>query len=116
MSTTDLASQFLRAASVVSDQFGVDPLLDKSVAFLSNISIYSNHTVRPDERGAPDLISFREYGTEDLWWVILAYNGIGSYTDILEGLILRIPDRASVTSTLSRNSTKNTRIQRVITI
>lgn len=116
MSTTDLASQFLRASSVVSDEYGVDPLLDRTVSNLSSIGVYVNHTVKPDERGAPDLIAFREYGTEDLWWVILAYNGIGSYTSITEGLILKVPDLASVTATLTRNSIKNTRIQRVITI
>lgn len=31
--------------------------------------------IRPHEEGRPDLISQRIYGTTDLWWFIMWYNG-----------------------------------------
>lgn len=84
-------NKFYRAFAIVTDAYGVDPLLDKIVPKLMKITAYKNHEVRQDERGAPDLISFREYGSEDYWWHILAYNGICRFRDLVEGLTIKIP-------------------------
>lgn len=116
MATIDLTSKYLRNFAVTTDKFGIDPLLDKVVPRLRLIQTYKVHIVSQDERGAPDLIAFREYGTEDLWWVVLGYNGIGSYSDIIEGTNLKIASLTSVISLITENSIRPNKTQRVITI
>lgn len=112
----DFSSKYLRFYAVTSDVYGIDPLLDKVVPELMKISVYSTHEVTQDERGAPDLISLREYGTDELWWIVMQYNGIGSYKRIVEGITLKIPQHASVISAITHNTIRETNVQRVITI
>lgn len=111
-----LDSKYARFYAVVADQHGIDPLKDKVIPGLLKIESYRPHVVTQDERGAPDLISLRKYNTEKLWWVILAYNGIASYKDIIEGTQLRIPSLSSVVAAITENSVSSNRPQRVITI
>lgn len=89
-------NKFFRVYAITSDQYGIDPFMDKVVPKLMTITQYEIHDVSADERAAPDLISYKRYGTEDYWWHILAYNAISSYRDIVEGLSLRIPDLGSI--------------------
>ena len=91
-------NRFHRVFAVVSDQYGIDPLLDKVTPKLLGITAYTNHEVRQDERGAPDLISLNEYGTEDFWWHIMTYNGICRFRDIVEGQTLKIPSLGAIVS------------------
>lgn len=92
----DFNNRFFRIYSVTVDKYGIDPLRDKIVPKLNEVTSYSNHAVTQEERGAPDLISFREYGSEDYWWHIMAYNGICRFRDIVEGMTLRIPTLGSI--------------------
>lgn len=40
----------------------------------------------------PDLVSFKAYGSPDLWWVIYEFNMIRDpFFELLQGQILRIP-------------------------
>ncbi len=110
------SNSFNRSFSIVTDSFGIDPLRDKLIPKITSIIHYTIHVVTQDERGAPDLISLREYKTEGLWWIIMAYNGIGRYQLIVEGLQLKIPDYSAVLSLMSQNSVRPDRIQRVVTI
>lgn len=105
MYTIDLDNRFYRVFSSTMDKLGIDPMLDRVVPHLRNIEVYTNHSVTQDERGSPDLISFRQYGTEDFWWHILAFNGICSYRDIVEGLTLKIPDIGAIVSITNDNTT-----------
>jgi len=114
--TPNFSSKFYRVFSVTPDEHGIDPLLDKIVPHLKTLSKYSVHPVTQDERGAPDLISLREYGTDELWWMLMAYNGIGHYKNIVEGVMLKIPDYAALVAVNSQNTIRPDRIQRVITI
>ncbi len=113
---TYLSSKYQRVYSVIFDSYGIDPILDTLVPEILKIQTYTFHTVVQDERGAPDLISLREYGTDELWWMMLAYNGIGSYKDIVEGTVLMIPNYAALIRVTSYNSIRPTTIPRVITI
>lgn len=88
----DLSNRFHRVFSITSDKFGIDPLRDKLIPYIVAITEYKNHEVLQDERGSPDLISFREYNSEDFWWHILTYNGICSYRDLVEGTTIKIPN------------------------
>jgi hypothetical protein len=110
----DLSSKHLRSYGIVTDRYGIDPLLDKVVPSIQNITTYTTYVVQQDERGSPDLISYRNYGSQDLWWHILVYNGIALYKDIVEGMVLRIPEYASIISvmTTSELSTRNVKIAR----
>jgi len=114
--TPDFTSKFYRVFSIIVDKHGVDPLLDRTVLQLKRITRYTVHKVTQDERAAPDLISLREYGTDELWWMLMAYNGIGHYKTIVEGLNLKIPDYAALLAINSQNAVRPDRIQRVVTI
>ena len=92
----NLNNRFYRVYAATVDRHGVDPLLDRVIPHLRSITAFKNHDVTQDERGAPDLISFREYGNEDFWWHILAYNGICSYRDVVEGTTLKIPNLGDI--------------------
>lgn len=116
MSIDILGSKYQRFYSVQSDKYGVDPILDRVCVDVHTISNFKNHTISEDERGAPDLISLKEYGTVELWWVILSYNGIGSNKSIVEGKVIKIPDFASVIALITKNTVRPDKIQRVITI
>ena len=91
MYNLNLNNKFHRVFAITVDKHGIDPLLDKVVPRLRSITSYTNYEVKQDERGAPDLISFRAYGTEDFWWHIMAYNGICRFRDIVQGTTLKIP-------------------------
>ena len=112
---TTFDSKFLRVHSVVADKYGIDPLLDKTVPLIQAISRFTYHAVVQSEKGAPDLIAYNEYGTEALYWVITAYNGICLFSDIIEGIKIKIPDYTAVITVLN-GSTIQTERPRVITI
>ena len=45
----------------------------------------------------PDLISYKNYGTVDFWWIICLVNGIENPLDDLEeGQILKIPNQFDI--------------------
>lgn len=94
----DFNNRYLRAFSIHTDAAGIDPLRDSVVDALSEIQSYSTHVVTSAERGSPDVISLNVYGDDSFWWHIMAYNGICRYNDIVEDLVLRIPDIASIIS------------------
>lgn len=112
----ELASKYQRLYAVVTDDYGIDPLRDTLVPAILKITNYTIHEISQHERAAPDLISLQEYGTDQLWWFIMVYNGIGSYRDIVEGNALKIPDITSIISIVTHNSIRPTQIARVISI
>lgn len=96
MYQVDFSNRFFRVFAITTDAYGIDPLKDKIALKLLNIQTYTYHTVNQAERGAPDLISFEEYGKEDYWWHIMAYNGIYRFNQIVEGTVIKIPELASI--------------------
>jgi hypothetical protein len=50
------------------------------------------YTVDGRDINRPDLISYRVYGTSDLWWYILNYNTIHDPFSLVVGQKLKIPD------------------------
>ena len=112
----DLTSRYQRFFAITSDRFGVDPLRDKLVPQLMKIKNFSVHTVTQDERAAPDLISLREYNSDEFWWCVMAYNGVCSYKDIVEGKSLRIPSLTEMISVVTEQTLRPNVTSRVITI
>ena len=50
--------------------------------------------VKSDEQFNPDLIAYREYGDEKLYWIILMANNIfDPFTDLPAGKTIRIPNK-----------------------
>lgn len=112
----ELNSKYQRIHSVLSDKFGIDPLRDRLIPLINKIQSYETHQVQQDERAAPDLISERRYGSDEFWWIILAYNGISSYRTLVEGITLKIPNISTVVSIVTENSIRPSSVKRVITI
>lgn len=109
--TVDFSKKSYRSFAIVTDKYGIDPLLDKVVPKVLEIETFYNYTVTQAERGAPDLISFNVYGTEDYYWHIMAYNGIYRYSEFVEGRVLKIPDLASlieITNSIDTTSSQST--------
>jgi hypothetical protein len=115
-SPADMASKYNRVFSIVSDVYGIDPIQDTLIPEIMKIKTYTLHNVTQDERGSPDLIAIREYGIDSVWWMLMAYNGIGSYKQIVEGLSLKVPDFATIISIVTHLSIRPTFVQRVVTI
>lgn len=112
----DINSRYQRFYSITSDNLGIDPLKDRLIKQLMRIANYDIHEILQDERAAPDLISLRRYGTDEFWWHILAYNGICSYRDIVEGKSLRIPAMTEIIGIVTENTLRPNLQSRVVTI
>jgi hypothetical protein len=112
----DLTSRYQRFFSITSDAFGVDPLKDKLVPEIMKIGSYTIHEVTQDERGAPDLISEREYGSDEFWWCLLTYNGICSWRSLVEGTTLRVPNLSALVAVVTQNALRPNSVRRVVTI
>lgn len=111
-----LNSKYQRIFAIVSDGHGVDPIRDRLIPLINAIRSSTPHTVTQDERAAPDLISEREYNTDEFWWIILAYNGISTYRTLVEGLVIRIPNMADIVQVVNENAIRPNKVQRTITI
>lgn len=112
----NFTSKYQRVFAIQSDRYGVDPLRDRLIPLINKIQNYTLHAITQDERAAPDLISIREYNTDEFWWIILAFNGISSYRNLVEGSNLKIPNMSEVVTIVTENSIRPNRVQRVITI
>lgn len=103
-----------RAYSVTIDKYGIDALRDRALPLILAIPTYKNFEIKQHYRGRPDLIANDTYGNVNLWWVIMAYNGICSFREIVEGNGLKIPTSTLVSRILSdvasRQSSKTVRI------
>lgn len=111
-----LTSKYQRVYAVTTDQYGIDALRDKMIPAITKIRGYTNHQVQQDERAAPDLISEREYNSDEFWWIIMAYNGLSTYRSLVEGMILKIPNLSEVVNAVTENSIRPNSVKRTITI
>jgi hypothetical protein len=94
-------SAFIRENLAVFDDFGPDPLRDNGLNAVQNVSTFLNHIVTYQQAARPELISFEAYQTVNLWWAIMAYNGITEVREIVEGSAIKIPDYAELVAALS---------------
>lgn len=91
-------SRFMRQYVVATDSLGIDPLRDRMAEQIQRITSFQWHDVTQAQRGAPDLISYEYYGTEEFWWHIMMYNGINRWRSIVEGMQLKIPHQGALIS------------------
>jgi hypothetical protein len=95
---------FSREANVYVDEYGIDPLNDKGLTAVSNVTRYSIYNINQNHAGRPELISYTFYKTVDLWWAILAYNGISDVRLLTVGTNIRIPDFNELMTRLSQTN------------
>jgi hypothetical protein len=106
-----------RESNIYIDDYGIDPLNDRGLTAISNVTLYSSYTVPQQHAGRPDLIAYKFYKTVDLWWAVLAYNGISDVRSITVGTTIRIPDYNEVLTRLSQTTyTENSSINSSVTI
>jgi hypothetical protein len=91
---------FIYPTTLRSNETVLDITLGKFRHFSQFMSgqITKTHIVQAHEEGRPELISFNEYGTTELWWIILQVNGINSAMDVTPGQNLSIPSVVQVES------------------
>lgn len=94
-----------RESNIQTDEYGVDPLKDRGFIAIKNVLKYENFTVTSDVAGRPDLISDKYYNTVDLWWVILAFNGISDVRGLTSGVIIKVPNYSELISKLTETKT-----------
>lgn len=57
------------------------------------------YRVTSSDHMRPDIISYKVYGVVEFWWVICLVNSISSpLTDLVEGLVLTIPNKLDIYS------------------
>ncbi len=79
----------------------LDLLKAEYIPMLKLVNHYTLYQVTDVHESHPELISFKHYGTIDLWWVICFYNKIiNPITEIVAGKSLRIPDLNQLTRVL----------------
>lgn len=86
-----------------SDGSGNDPLTSKLLGKLPSIPIVAYHTVNAAEECRADNLALKLLGSASLWWILLEYNSLTSVNDLRAGLVLKIPDRKSLTDVLVRS-------------
>lgn len=65
--------------------------------FTQNAETDIIYVVELKTAGRLNTITAMFYGTEDFWWIIAQYNNIlDTYSEIQEGVILRIPDKSTI--------------------
>lgn len=81
-------------------------LVLRSALDLSSDNTDTYVTINQDLQKRPDLISYKAYGTVDLWWVIYEYNKIRDpFFDIQIGQTLKIPALDRVLEAVARINT-----------
>ena len=57
----------------------------------------SYYTIQQSDIQRPDIISFKIYGSQDYWWIIMKYNQIFDiWNDLQEGNVLSVPDKLDI--------------------
>lgn len=82
-----------------------DILTSTFVEKLRNLPIAGSYRVTT-ERFRPDLISYRIYGSEQYKIMLLLYNNMSSYMDIVPGITLLYPSIRSMESILFDNKVR----------
>lgn len=91
----------LRRGHVVVDELGMDPLRDRSFDAIHRVQSWRPYTVTDSDKYNAPLIAYNVYENTELWWAILAYNGIPDAFALKPGTRLRIPDINQLMSALA---------------
>lgn len=80
-------------AEVTINEFG-NSYYDQYFEIKRELSVY---TIKQEDLQRPDLISYKLYGTDQYWWILMKYNQISDpWNDIVEGNIIYVPDSLDI--------------------
>jgi hypothetical protein len=72
-----------------------DPVTANIFADIKDLPAGGQYTVQGKDR-RPDLISFDIYGTTQYYWVIMVYNELQSFNDVVHSQELRFPSLSTL--------------------
>lgn len=104
----------MRRSIMVFDSDGADPIASDNLHLIMEIQDYDDHLVTSSDALNPWLISEDSYGTVELFFVILYYNGLIHATELVEGLEIKIPTATQVRKVL--NNKRKAKESRTATI
>lgn len=77
--------------------------------------IIKTRRIKESEEGAPDLISFQEYGDDQYWWIIMYINKIQDpINELTAGTVIAIPRISDIEEYKNNRASSNTRGEAVI--
>jgi hypothetical protein len=91
-----------------ADEYGNDPLNHVILKQMDKITRDTQHTVTQDEEANPQLIAYDFYNDIEMFYVILAYNGIANGLGIKAGDVLRVPEYSQLTNLVRKTKSKVT--------
>ncbi len=91
----------MRRSIMVFDADGADPIASNNLQAIMDIKDYADHLVTSSDALNPWLISEDEYGTVELFFVILYYNGLVHAKELVEGTSIKIPTATQVRKVLN---------------
>lgn len=84
----------------------------KNVRF--SLTIQRNHTVTNTDIANFPGLSYKFYGTTDLWRILLSFNGLSDpLNDLYVGQVLRVPTKDSIIAYLSRQQNNALPVRRI---
>lgn len=104
--------QLVKTPNAYSDRFDLAKFMpygvqEESYDVLNSQFLYVLKQLKPAgeyvvnvEEAAPDLIAFNLYGDERLWWVIMYYNDLDCFQEVVEGVTIRFPSYPDLENTL----------------
>lgn len=74
---------------------------------LLSTDVYSWTLVKREEQCRPDLLSFRLYGTDQLWWFVMWLNGISDpWHDLMPRVAIKYIPRDQIDDALKYEATR----------
>ena len=84
-----------------NDELTIDVLTDRFVDLIEAITITTPYTVKEGDKLTT--VCYRFYQTTSLYYLILYYNGLLFWDEVLPGDIIQIPNLAQINSFFGRN-------------
>lgn len=78
------------------DEYGQDPLGNSKLDRILEIQRSERFTIEEKYNGNPQLLAYERYGSVELYYILLHYNGLGNNFEFTTGLTIYIPDPTSV--------------------
>lgn len=98
----------------------MDRFLDKSedhvsllnsavISQIKQIEEYEIYQVSVEEK-APDYIALLKYRSHAYWWIIMVYNNLLSFDEIVPGMTLRLPSQVAIDNILNTCKLQETQV------
>ncbi len=90
---TDARYDFAKFLQYENNNF--DPLTSKFLEELNTLEISGEYKVTTEEY-RPELLSYYIYSDQQYWWILLEYNNLLSFEDLVTGLTISYPSLADL--------------------